>query len=396
MPETMDKQNVLYRTAYKIADNINWSTITKLNHGKSTPGDVVSKVKALLNDPKNKDMELKLGKIGKEGAWKLVLRVKSGSKHLYEAVLDPKYVHVSESEKGEYKNKQIKAQKEAMSEVDGIIDKTKHAISAYEVIKGRFDKIKADFAVQAKALENPKIGASDRGKILSQIKVNMNILTRMPAEVNKVFADDRDGAMAFRSGGAGRVCSNKGLDDEYGASVKMRFMEHSKLFKEFEGKVKIFSTKQTELHLSMEKVVGIAENRQSVGEATKNMLEKSLVELSKILEGAKMNTKLSELESYLKFDPKTEERVRVDGAIKTAENRLELLLKIQERYSKLVSARFAQIPPAVANDPAVQKFQRDIAKVTTDMESLVEQVQAAVTKAVMHLKDVQKKMDLGK
>lgn len=393
MAGEMDDKNVLYRTAFKNRESIKWSVIQKLNHGKGVTEDVKTKVNALLGEPKNSKMELKVGKVGKKGAWQLMLRVKNGSSRLYDAILDKEYADVTEGEKGDYKNDQLRRQKLASDELDGIFKKTNDAIALYEEVKLQFDRMKAKYEQVAAGLRAGTLVGPARSKALSDIKVIQNILNRTPDQVEKIFNDHSNEALEFRGGGSGRLCSKNGLDDEHGEDIKKRFMAHTKLYSEFESKCRMFPHKAKELQASISQDVMIAEGRQKAGDATVQALEKTLDEMVKIVESAKTHMKPTELELFLKGKLAEQTTVGLDAKVKTARNRIDGVTKIRDRMDKLRLARIEKIPPAAADDPAVKELLNKMEYVQKNFFGLAREYNELGERAIAFCENQQKELE---
>lgn len=393
MASEMDDKNVVYRTAFKNRESIKWSVIQKLNHGKAITEDVKTKVNALLAEPKNSKMELKVGKVGKKGAWQLMLRVKNGSTRLYDAILDKDYQDVSEGEKGDYKNDQLRRQKLAEADLDGYFKLTNNAIGLYEEVKLQFDRMKAKYEQVATGLRNGVLVGPALSKALSDIKVIQNVLNRTPEQVSKIFENHSKEITDFRGGGSGRLCSNHGLDDEHGEDIKKRFMAHTKLYSEFESKCKMFPHKAKELQASIEQDVQIVEGRQGAGDATVQALEKTLDEMVKIVESAKTHMKPTELELFLKGKLAEQTTVGLDAKIKTARNRIDGVSKIRDRMDKLRQARIEKIPQVVAEEPAVKELLNKMEYVQKNFAGLAREYNELGERAIAFCENQQKQIE---
>jgi len=388
MAETMDKKNVLYRTAFKVAANINWSTITKLNHGKAAPAKVKIDVGKLLDEPKNNKMELKVGVVGKKGKYKLLLRVKNGSKHIYDGVLSDKYEYMSELDKANYTNAQIKGVAAATKELDGYFKQTAQALKDYKSIKTKFDKYKTDYANHKKVLADPSTTPKDFSIHLGKVKVIQNILNRFPDMVAEVYKRHQGEISDLRSGGGGRLCSKNGVDDERGADIKKRFMDHTKAYKEFESTVLSFAPKCKELKATVTEDIKLFDKKQGVAKTLVIKLEKSLATMEEAIEHASRNMKPSEMEMYLKADALHVDMVTLDARIKTAEGRMEGLDKVYHRIEKLMNSRLADVKGDMAKRGDVKHYVEKLKSTLAEFKKKIEAFRILANKALVHTKKV--------
>lgn len=400
MSDTMDKANVLYRVEIKNQDSVKWATIQKLNHGTAVPKPAITEVNRLFGEAK-KDLELKVGLIGKKGAYKLVLRVKGGSKHLYDYVLDPNYAAMSESEKGFYENEQIANARLAMEEVEGVFTLTERALERYARLKEQFDDIKEKFERLEPQLRSGRLEGETRFKALSQVKVWINVLSRAPDEMlGDVFKTHSDEISDFRGGGAGRVCDRHHVDDNHSVDVKKRFMEHTKLFKEFEDKCRSFGPKVHETQNSMRTVVELAEKAitqdgvdlEKARTAVVKMLATSADEYRTVVDQATRNMKANELERNLTLTIRTTNAMNVDASIKTANVRRDGLEKIVGRLEKMFKDRIKQIPDELQEDEEVVRAMIAAKRVIDEFKQVFADYSSLTMRALEHLKNLEREL----
>lgn len=388
MPATMDKKDVLYRVPFKNQGSIKWAVVTKFA-GQQVPQPVKDEILRLLEDDKNTKMEAKLGMIRKGKKAELVMRVKNGSKHLFEKVLIKDYTPPTSSEKQDFDTKQDDGLRAAMKEVDVVYKQTEAFVAKLKTLSTELAKEhtahdQAVSKLDPKSITLPNFMTFQL--ICSNRKRKLNDLVK---QSEKALADHKKEISNFRNEGAGKIANRHKLDEDHKAKLTKKFSEHSKLLAQGEQKSKTFELKVTQFLNEVESSVKLFDANADKTQAIKDYLASSQKAWDDLYDAQNRNHFLKkDMEQYLKYNSKKNETVTVEGAIDFVTSKVSNAEKVYMKTNKRIAEALKKVSKDLLADQGIVRQVQAIGQFKTNWGKELQKFTERGTAARKHLESV--------
>jgi hypothetical protein len=386
----MDKKDVLYRVVYKNASSIKWGEITKIA-GKETPQPTKDEVRNLLDDKNNTKMEAKLGMIHKGDKTELVLRIKNGSKHIYDKVLSKDFVRRSEMNLELSDKVQVSSLKEANEEIDDVFKQTETYGKSLKLYSTKLENVAKEHENTMTEVSPYKITTGIWVQLSTACNKRKRLIEALVQKAQSDLANHKKDIDPFRKGGVGRLGTKHGLHEDSIQTLVSRFADHSKLLYNVEQKLHNFEGKASRLIGEVARDLKFYDVNVDKATAVQEYLTSCLASWRQRQEEQSL-IYYKGTDSYLKYSAARKDLPTVETGITFVESKIETSQKIYDKAVKQMTDVVNQVPKELLEKPATTKIAEQIEDLRLSWGLELDRYIVGCKRARDHLKKVQQEI----